>query len=110
MARRNEEKNLVYYIPQNYEENAVTISGIKYRNLVEGIILLGIVVAILWFIPIAIKPKITIGIFAGGGLGILGIVGINGSSLSEYIISFIQFKLRPKTYVKKKLFVKENET
>lgn len=107
MKRKDEEKNLVYFIPKNFEEKSVTMSGISYRNVIETVILLGIIVAILWFSPIdTVKTKIIIGIVLGVPVGAISLFGINKCSLSEYFINLFRFKLSPKIYVKKSLFKK----
>ena len=112
MARKDEDKELEYIIPQNFKENNVTANGISYRNIVEAVILVGIVVLILWIIPsesLALKYKIIIGAVIGGPLGFLGITGINKCSLSEYLIYVIRFKSSPKIYVRKHPY-KNNDT
>lgn len=108
MARKDDDKQLVYRIPPNFEEKSVTANGIPYRNLVEAVILVGIVVLILWKITIAFKTKCIIGIAVGGPLAVLAIFGINKCSLSEFLLNIIKYKMRPKLYVRKKLYVKSN--
>lgn len=105
MKRKDENQNLLYYIPKNFEEKSVTVSGISYRNITEAVIIIGIIAAILWFTPIdSVKVKIIIGIVISLPIGALALFGINQCSLSEYLINFLKFKLSPKVYVKKNMF------
>lgn len=112
MARKDEDKELDYIIPKNFKETNVTPNGIPYRNIVEAVILVGIVVGVLWIIPndaVSLKFKIIIGAVIGGPLGILGITGINKCSLSEYLLYVIRFKTSPKVYVRKHLYKRKND-
>lgn len=107
MARKDDEKKLVYMIPKNFEEKSVTTNGLNYRNIAEAVFLVGIVVIILWQIDIAFKTKLIIGILVGGPIGFLALIGINKCSLSEFIINIVKFKMKPKVYVKKNIFQKK---
>lgn len=107
MKRKDEEQNLLYFIPKNFEEKSVTISGFSYRNIIESVIIVGVIAAVLWFVPIdTIKVKIIIGIVVGVPIGTISLFGINKCSLSEYFINLFRFKLSPKIYIKKDLFKK----
>lgn len=109
MARKDENLNITYFIPKNFEEKSVTSNGLSYRNLIEAVVIVGVVVSILWFVPIEnIKVKIIIGIIVGGPLAVFTVFGINKCSVSEYLINFLKFKLMPKMYVRKNLFKNPN--
>jgi hypothetical protein len=107
MARKDDEKKLVYMIPKNFEEKSVTTNGLNYRNIAEAVFLVGIVVIILWKIDISLKTKLITGILVGGPLGVLALIGINKCSLSEFLINIVKFKMKPKVYVKKNIFQKK---
>lgn len=107
MARKDENQELSYYIPKNFEEKSVTTSGLSYRNIIEAVVIVGAIVAILWYVPIeSLKVKIIIGLIFGVPLGAFALFGINRCSLSEYLLNFLKYKLSPKIYIKKNLFVK----
>lgn len=108
MARKDEDKNLEFIIPANFKENNVTANGIPYRNVAEAVVLVGLVVLILWFIPIPLNIKIIVGVVIGALLGIFALKGINRCSLSEYLIYMIKFKTSPKVYVRKQPYQKNN--
>lgn len=113
MARKDDDLKLVYHIPKNYEEKSVTISGLSYRNIVEAVILVGIVVAILWVIPsniMTFNVKLVVGIIIAAPLGILGLFGINQCSLSEFLMNVIKYKLNPPRYIRKSLFNRDDES
>ena len=93
MARKDEDKNIAFIIPQNYRESNVTGNGIPWRNVAEGVVLAGIVAVIVCLIPMKISTKIVVGVILGGILMLLAIRGHNNCSLSEYLIDFIKFKL-----------------
>ena len=54
----NEEPRETYIIPQNYEDNLVTSTGISYRNIIEGAIIFGFFVLVFWFLPLPLKVRI----------------------------------------------------
>lgn len=88
-----DEKNETYVIPQNYEDNLVTASGINMRNIIEGVILFVIIGGLIWLIPMeSIKIKAILIILFGGAVGVFGIVGIHHCSLSEYLSLVIRYK------------------
>lgn len=107
MARKDDEKKLVYMIPKNFEEKSVTTNGLNYRNIAEAVFLVGIVVIVLWQVDIAFKTKLIIGILIGGPLGALALIDINKCSLSEFLINIVKFKMKPKVYIKKNIFQKK---
>lgn len=88
-----DEKHETYVIPQNYEDNLVTASGINMRNIIEGVILFVIIGGLIWLIPMeSIKIKAILIILFGGAAGVFGIVGIHHCSLSEYLTLVIRYK------------------
>ena len=106
MARKDEDINLEFNIPRNYKEKSVTISGLSYRNITEAVILVGIIIAILWFVPsstMSFNTKLVVGLITGIPIGALAVKGINQCSLSEYLTYFIKYKLNPPRYIKKPL-------
>ena len=110
MARKDDNKEMIFFIPKNFEEKSITISGLSYKNISEALVVVGIVAAILWFIPsLEIKTKIIIGAIIGIPLAAIAVVGINNCSLSEFLINFIKFKIRPNSYIKKDLFNKKDK-
>ena len=107
MQLQEESKN-TYVIPQNYEDNLITASGIKIRNVIEGIILLAITGGLIWLLPIdSIKIRIVMIIVFGGGLGVFGVIGIHHYSLSEFIMLVVKYKASTKKLERSDIFEKD---
>lgn len=110
MARKDDNKEMIFFIPKNFEEKSLTMSGLSYKNISEAVVIVGIIAAILWVIPsLEFKTKAMIGAIIGIPLAALAAFGINSCSLSEYLINFIKFKIRPNSYIKKDLFNKNDK-
>lgn len=89
----SDENRKSYMIPQNYEDNLITASGISIRNIIEGVILFAIIGGVIWFIPIeSVKIKAILIILLGGSAGVFGVMGIHHYSLSEYAMLVMRFK------------------
>ncbi len=110
MARKDDNKEMIFFIPKNFEDKSITMNGLSYKNISEAVVIVGIIVAILWVIPsLEIKTKAIIGAIIGIPLAAIAAIGINNCSLSEYLINFIKFKIRPNSYIKKDSFNKKSK-
>ena len=76
-----------YYIPGNFIDESRSIRGmVKTRNLVEALVLGGIVAALLMLIPIETRvQRISVTIGVAGPVFVLGLCGINGDSTLYFL-------------------------
>ena len=110
MARKDDDKELIFFIPKNYEEKNVTMSGLSYRNIIEALFLAGTVALVMSQISsLTLKSKFIIGLPIAMILGFIGLMGFNNCSLSEFLINFIVYKIKPNVFVKKNLFNNQNK-
>lgn len=66
MARKDDNKEMIFFIPKNFEEKSLTMSGLSYKNISEAVVIVGIIAAILWVIPsLEFKTKAMIGAIIG---------------------------------------------
>ena len=94
-----------YTIPQNYEDNLITSSGISIRNIIEGVILFAIIGVPLWFVPItSIKIRVILIIVLGGIAATFGIIGIHHYALSEYLMLIMRYRSSSKDVSRDTIF------
>ena len=93
----DEVQEKTYTIPTNYK-NVGKWKNISIRNLLEGIAVFFIVWLLFNQIPLLRwQFKIGLILLVGGGLAILFVIGVNGKSLTKFLIDYIKF-----VYAKKK--------
>lgn len=87
-----QEQRDVYWIPQNFIDTHTIFGGqIKLRNAIEAAILAIGAGAPVCFLPLALNYRIMLLIVVSVPLGILGVVGIGGDSLSQFAWHWLRF-------------------
>lgn len=88
------EKYDVFAIPRNFGEDGMTFNGISRRNLLEGGILAGISIFLIVKLPVTVSVKAIIICFVSIPLFFTGLIGKNGESLSQFILTFFKWLYR----------------
>lgn len=92
MKKNNHEELDLYVIPPNFIEGGKVFGGMfKFRNVIEAAVLGGIVTMFVLKIPVSITSKIIIMCLTALPLAILGLIGIEGESLTEFFMNVIKF-------------------
>ena len=90
MSKRNENK--VYIIPPDFIQSGTLFGGlVKLRNALEAAVLAFLAGFPVLKLHIGLTAKIIILCFTVLPLGVLGLIGINGESLSSFIFGFLKF-------------------
>ena len=91
MARQTEEKDS-YYIPPNFIDTGTVMGGMfKLRNVIEAGIICGLILLPLFSTGLTLTAKIIVACVTALPLGLLALIGINGESLSAFILGFFKF-------------------
>ena len=91
MANNNEEKD-VYYIPPNFLTSGRLFGGmIRIRNAIEAIILVLMTAIPIVRLPFSLTLRIIILCLTTLPLGVFGVVGIDGDSLTEFAANWIKW-------------------
>ena len=91
MANKNEEKD-VYYIPPNFLTSGRLFGGmIRIRNAIEAGILVLLTAVPILKLPFSLTIRIIILCLITLPLGVFGIVGIDGDSLTEFAANWIKW-------------------
>ena len=91
MARQTEERDS-YYIPPNFVDTGTVMGGMfKLRNVIEAGVIAAVFILPLFKINISITAKIIIACLTALPLGLLALIGVNGESLSTFILGFFKF-------------------
>ena len=114
MARSDEDRELAYYIPQNFKETNVTSSGTPIRNMIEAGVLAmlvgGIMLVVLRLFSASFTITVVLETVSVGLVFFVTMRGFRGYSISEYFANKLKFMLRPKNYIRKdNLFVKHED-
>lgn len=90
---KNEHEELdVYVIPPNFIEGGKLFGGMfKMRNAIEAGILAGGSGAFILKLPVSLTAKIIILCIISLPLAIFGLIGVDGESLSEFVINVFKF-------------------
>ena len=81
----------VYYLPTNYAEEG-EYNGIKIRNIIEAAVIV-IILLVFWVkIPLPLKIKLYAGIVTIIVAGALALIGINGFSITEFLVIYHKYK------------------
>lgn len=92
MGKNEHEELDVYVIPPNFIENGKIFGGMfKLRNAVEAGLLAGVSTFLVWKIGASLTTKIIILCVTALPLGIFGLIGIEGESLTEFVINVFRF-------------------
>ncbi len=90
MSERNENK--VYIIPPDFIQSGTLFGGlVKFRNAFEAAVLAFLAGFPVLKLHIGLTVKIIILCLTALPLGVLGLAGINGESLSSFIFGFLKF-------------------
>lgn len=91
MARQTEERD-VYRIPENFVDTGTVMGGMfKLRNVIEAGAIAAVFILPLFKINISLTAKIIISCLTALPLGLLALIGVNGESLSAFILGFFKF-------------------
>ncbi len=91
MARQTEERDS-YYIPPNFIDTGTVWGGMfKLRNVIEAGIICGVILLPLFQTALTLKVKIIVACVTALPLGLLALIGINGESLTTFILGFFKF-------------------
>ena len=92
---RSSDERDVFLIPQNFIDTGTIMGGqIKLRNAVEALVMVLASGVPLCYLPLPLNYRIMILIAVCVPLGILGIVGINGDSLTQFLAHWWRFLRR----------------
>jgi len=91
MARQTEERD-VYRIPENFVDTGTVMGGMfKMRNVIEAGAIAAVFILPLFKVGISLTAKIIIACLTALPLGLLALIGVNGESLSAFILGFFKF-------------------
>ena len=92
MSRNEREELDVYVIPPNFIEGGKLFGGMfKMRNAIEAGILAGGCALLVFKLLLSLTGKIIVLCLTSLPLAIFGLLGVDGESLSQYIVSVIKF-------------------
>lgn len=92
MGRQEHEELDVYVIPPNFVEGGKIFGGMfKLRNVFEAAVLGGAVTMLVLKIPVSVTARIVIMCLTTLPISIFGLIGIEGESLTEFVINVIKF-------------------
>ena len=92
MSRKEREELDVYVIPPNFIEGGKVLGGMfKMRNAIEAGILAGGCALFVFKLPLSLTGKIIVLCLTSLPLAIFGLIGVDGESLSQFIISVFKF-------------------
>lgn len=82
----------MYFIPPNFAEEGTVLSGrLRTRNAVETAILVFFMLKPLTMLDTTLKTKIYIGVAVILPVTIISLMGIQGESLTAFLISFLRY-------------------
>ena len=91
VARQTEERD-VYRIPENFVDTGTVMGGMfKLRNVIEAGVIAAVFILPLFKVNLSLTAKIIIACLTALPLGLLALIGINGESLSTFILGFFKF-------------------
>lgn len=94
MSKPNEDRD-VYYIPPNFLTSGRLFGGmIRARNAIEACVLVLLTGVPIIKLPFSLTTRIIILCLVSLPLGIIGVIGFEGDSLSEFAVSRILPKCR----------------
>ena len=89
------EERDVYLIPQNFVDTGTILGGtVKLRNAVEAAVLAVGSAVPLFYLPLAFNIRLMIVIAVSVPLGVFGVVGIGGDSLTQFAAHWFRFMKR----------------
>ena len=95
MSKPNEERD-IYYIPPNFLASGRLFGGmIRARNAIEACVLVLLTGIPIIKLPMSLTVRIIILCLLPLPLGIFGIIGFEGDSLSEFAINWVRWFIIP---------------
>ena len=95
MVEISREERDVYLIPQNFVDTGTILGGtVKLRNAVEAAVLAVGSAVPLFYLPLAFNIRLMIVIAVSVPLGVFGVVGIGGHSLTQFVAHWFRFMKR----------------
>lgn len=92
MVEISREERDVYLIPQNFVDTGTILGGtVKLRNAVEAAVLAVGSAVPLFYLPLAFNIRLMIVIAVSVPLGVFGVVGIGGDSLTQFVAHWFRF-------------------
>jgi len=89
------EERDAYLIPQNFVDTGTILGGtVKLRNAVEAAVLAVGSAIPLFYLPMAFNIRLMIVIAVSVPLGVFGVVGIGGDSLTQFVAHWFRFMKR----------------
>ena len=109
MSKHEHEELDVYVIPPNFIEGGKLFGGMfKMRNAIEAGILAGGCGIMVFKLPVTLTTKIIILCVTSLPLAIFGLIGVDGESLSEFVINVFKFMSNRRTLFRSDVDVFEN--
>ena len=88
----NEENRDVYYIPPNFLTSGRLFGGaIRIRNAIEACVLVLLSSVPIIKLPLSLTARIILLCLVPLPLGVFGVVGLEGDSLSEFVLNWIRW-------------------
>ena len=85
-----------YWIPNNFGHDGryVYIMGLRVsiRKIVEAAITFAVIGYLISLTPFIQPIRLAATIVLGGGVALVALIGINGESLSQFIVSYIRYR------------------
>ena len=99
MSKPNEERD-IYYIPPNFLASGRLFGGmIRARNAIEACVLVLLTGIPIIKLPMSLTVRIIILCLLPLPLGIFGIIGFEGDSLSEFAINWVRWFIHRGTFI-----------
>ena len=110
MSKRNEDRD-VFFIPPNFLTSGRLFGGsIRFRNAIEASILVLITAFPIIKLPLDLTPKIMLLCLLPLPLGIFGVLGVEGESLSEFVLNWLKWLTNRRTAPMQKMLRKERNS
>lgn len=91
MSMRQEDSD-IYVIPPNFIETGTILGGtIRFRNAMEALVIALVIGIPVFKLPVTLTTKIIIACLTVLPMGLFAIIGINGESLSSFVINFFVY-------------------
>ena len=82
-----------YIIPENVGMND-SLGRYKIRNVIETILVTGLVTSLLWRVPFVSDLKVIVTVIAGLATFFLFLAGIKDESVLSFVTGYLRFKAR----------------
>lgn len=97
MSKPNEDRD-VYYIPPNFLTSGRLFGGmIRARNAIEACVLVLLTGVPIIKLPFSLTTRIIILCLVSLPLGIIGVIGFEGDSLSEFAVNWVRWLIHRRT-------------